>query len=102
MTGETGDGHPVSVKIPGRLLGGDGAVIGRSPRNSTLLIDDRTLSREHARLFVDEDVLYLEDLGSTNGTRVNGRDLGAGAPVPVRTGDAIELGAVKVELARTI
>ena len=102
LTGETGDGNPVSVKIPGRLLGGDGAVIGRSPRNSTLLIDDRTLSREHARLFVDEDVLYLEDLGSTNGTRVNGRDLGAGAPVPVRPGDAIELGAVKVELARTI
>ena len=98
LTGETGDGTPVSVKIPGALLGGDGAVIGRSPRNSTLLIDDRTLSREHARLFVDDDALCLEDLGSTNGTRVNGRDLRAGEPVPVRPGDAIELGAVRVEL----
>jgi len=98
LTGETGEGHPVSVKIPGALLGGEGAVIGRSPRNATLLIDDRTLSREHARLFGDGESLYVEDLGTTNGTRVNGRDLVSGRPVPVRQGDTLELGAVKVEL----
>lgn len=98
LTGETGEGHPVSVKIPGALVGGEGAVIGRSPRNATLLIDDRTLSREHARLFGDEDSLYIEDLGTTNGTRVNGRDLVSGKPVPVKQGDTLELGAVKVEL----
>ena len=98
LTGETGEGHPVSVKIPGALLGGEGAVIGRSPRNATLLIDDRTLSREHARLFGDGESLCVEDLGTTNGTRVNGRDLVSGRPVPVRQGDTLELGAVKVEL----
>ena len=101
LTGATGDGNPVSVKIPGRLLGGEGAVIGRSPRNSTLLIDDPTLSREHARLFLEpaDEVLMLEDLGSTNGTRVNGRQLDARMPVPVRPGDVIEFGAVNVELS---
>ena len=101
LMGETGDGNPVSVKIPGRLLGDEGAVIGRSPRNSTLLIDDPTLSREHARLFLEpaDELLMLEDLGSTNGTRVNGRQLDAGMPVPVRPGDTIEFGAVKVELS---
>ena len=98
LTGETGDGHPVSVKVSGRLLGGEGAVIGRSPRNATLLIDDRTLSREHARLFADGDALYLEDLGSTNGTRVNGRAVEPGTPTAVSHGDRLELGAVKVEL----
>lgn len=101
LTGETGDGTPLSVKIPGRLLGGEGAVIGRSPRNAALLIDAPTLSREHARLFVEpgDEALLLEDLGSTNGTSVNGRRLGAGSSVPVRAGDTIEFGAVKVELA---
>ena len=98
LTGETGEGNPVSVKIPGRLLSGEGAVIGRSPRNSTLLVDDRTLSREHARLFGDGETLYIEDLGSTNGTRVNGDAVASGSPASVRNGDRLELGAVKVEL----
>ena len=98
LSGEIGDGNTVSLKIPGSLLGGDGAIIGRSPRNSTLLIDDKTLSREHARLFGEDDALYIEDLESTNGTRVNGRKLNTRTPVAVSHGDVIELGAVKVEL----
>ena len=98
LTGETGDGNSVSVKVAGRLLAGEGAAIGRSPRNSMFLIDDRTLSREHARLFADGDILYLEDLGSTNGTRVNGRPVERGAPRAVSHGDRLELGAVEVDL----
>ena len=99
LTGETGDGNPVTVKLAGRLLGGEGAVIGRSPRHGSLLVDDSTLSREHARMYVEDDAMYLLDLGSTNGTRVNGQPLDAGTPVAVRAGDAIEFGAVKVALA---
>ena len=99
LAGQNGEGLPVSLMVPGRLLGGNGAIIGRSPRNSMLLIDDQTLSREHARLFVEDDALHLEDLGSTNGTWVNGRELRAGAPVRVRQGDTIEFGAVRVELS---
>ena len=98
LSGETGDGHPVSVKVPGAMLVGDGAIIGRSPRNSTLLIDDRTLSREHARLFGEKDTIYLEDLGATNGTRVNGRKLTVGKPAAVARGDSLEFAAVKVRL----
>ena len=98
LSGETGDGHPVSVKIPGGLLVGEGAIVGRSPRNSTLLIDDRTLSREHARLFGEDGAVFLEDLGTTNGTRVNGKALRARQPAVVRPGDTLELGAVRVQL----
>ena len=101
LTGETGDGDHVSLKIPGALLGGDGAVIGRSPRNSTLLIDDQTLSREHARFFGDGDVIYIEDLGSTNGTRLNGRQLPARTPSAIAHGDALELGGAKLRLTTT-
>ncbi|MCY4531302.1 MAG: FHA domain-containing protein [Gammaproteobacteria bacterium] len=99
LSGETGAGRSVSLKIPGSLLSGDGAIIGRSPRNSTLLIDNKTLSREHARLFGEDDALYIEDLGSTNGTRVNDRKLEPGTPIAVSDGDVVELGVVKVELA---
>jgi len=98
LTGKKGDGNTVSVKITGALLGGDGAVVGRSPRNATLLIDDPTLSREHVRLFADKDAIYIEDLNTTNGTKVNGRDLAYGTPVRLRHGDLLDLGAVKVEL----
>ena len=97
LAGETGDGKAVSLKIPGGMLDG-GVVIGRSPRNSTFLIDDKTLSREHAKLFADRDRLCIEDLRTTNGTRVNGRDLSPNNPVAVRGGDVLELGAVRLRV----
>ena len=97
LAGETGDGKSVSLKIPGSMLDG-GVVIGRSPRNSTFLIDDKTLSREHAKLFADRDRLCIEDLGTTNGTRVNGRDLSPNDPVSVRGGNVLELGAVRLRV----
>ena len=100
LTGETGAGRPVSLKVPGSLLIGEGAVIGRSPRNATFLIDDETLSREHARLRCEPEVgLLIEDLGSTNGTRLNGRQLASNAPAPLANADVIELGGLKLRVA---
>ena len=97
ITGRTGDGHAVSIKIPGALLADGGAVIGRSPRNATFVIDDGTLSRRHARLFGEADSIYIEDLGTTNGTRVNGNVLDPRKARAVAEGDTIELGAVRME-----
>ena len=101
LTGETGDGRPVSVKMPGSLLAGDGVVVGRSPRHSTFLVDDKTVSREHARFFAEDDSLCIEDLGATNGTQVNGRQIQPRTPVPIREGDVVELGAVTMRVAWT-
>lgn len=98
LAGETGDGAPVSIKIPGALLAANGVVLGRSPRNSTFLINDPTLSREHARLFSDERTLFIEDLRTTNGTWVNGRPVDPQSPVTVQPGDTIDLGEVKLRL----
>ena len=100
LAGETSSGQPVSVKLPGRLLAGEGAVIGRSPRNATFLIDDETLSREHARMSVEAEAgLRIQDLGSTNGTRLNGRRLQPETPASVANEDVIELGGVKLRVA---
>lgn len=49
-----------------------GATIGRSPRSQIVLPDD-FVSSTHARIFARKQFLFLEDLGSTNGTFIEGR-----------------------------
>ena len=99
LTGNADGGQPVSIKIPGSLLAGEGAVIGRSPRNATFLIDDETLSREHARVCYEPEAgLQIEDLHSTNGTRLNGRQLRSGTPTRMANEDTVELGGVKLRV----
>jgi len=51
-----------------------GATIGRSPRSQIVLTDDY-VSSTHARIFARKQFLFLEDLGSTNGTFIDGRRL---------------------------
>lgn len=63
--------------------------IGREPRND-VVIPDPEVSRRHARLVLRGGSYAIEDLGSTNGTLVNG-DLIAGLRI-LRHGDVIELG----------
>ncbi|MFP4150213.1 MAG: FhaA domain-containing protein [Nitriliruptoraceae bacterium] len=60
-----------------------------------LTIADSTVSREHAAFVRRGDRWWVVDLGSTNGTKVNGR---RAAEHPISPGDQIELGDVLVEL----
>lgn len=46
--------------------------IGRDPSNQIVLNDDRYVSRYHAWVTYEENAFWLEDLGSTNGTMLNG------------------------------
>ena len=52
----------------------DGATLGRSD-SSTVTVDDPFASAAHARIFPRGDFMYIEDMGSTNGTFLNGRQL---------------------------
>ena len=55
-------------------------IIGRSP-SCTLVLDDSYASSRHARVFPKDGAWWLEDLGSTNGTMMDGRPVHArGAP----------------------
>jgi diguanylate cyclase (GGDEF)-like protein len=49
------------------------------------------ISRKHCQLAVDEDGVRLRDLGSTNGTWLNGREIESGVDQKLHTGDRIEL-----------
>jgi hypothetical protein len=55
-------------------LGDGGATMGRSA-NSDIEVDDPFASSAHARIFPRGDFMYIEDMGSTNGTYLNGRQV---------------------------
>src|SRR5438552_3286667 len=63
-----------------------------------VLVPDPTVSRHHATLTIDENGAWLEDVGSTNGTSVNGSPLPAGTRSRVKDGDTLKLGSVAVKL----
>jgi hypothetical protein len=66
-----------------------GAVLGRGSA-ADIRLEDPFASARHARLVRQGDVLVIEDLGSTNGTYLNG-DLLDG-PQPLHTGDRVRIG----------
>ena len=69
-------------------------VIGRGG-DADLAVAEPTISRLHAALEHDGESFTLEDLGSTNGTRVNGR---RETRARLRDGDEIELGRLQLRL----
>jgi hypothetical protein len=65
-------------------------ILGRQ-QDCGLFIEDANVSRQHAELAFDGRVWTLRDLGSTNGTHLNGRTIGQ-TPVALRDGDSLQLG----------
>ncbi len=70
-------------------LQGDQLIVGRDTA-SGIAINDAEVSRKHARLTYQGGKYVIEDLGSTNGTFVNGQRLVS--PVVLKSGDVISLG----------
>lgn len=68
---------------------------GRDPSTCQLAFADPTLSRRHAELFVDNGKLFIHDLGSANGTWVDGQHLGSD-PYQVSQTSQIWLGQVQL------
>ena len=70
-------------------LEGEQLTIGRDSTNG-VAINDAEISRKHARMMFQGGKYVLEDLGSTNGTFVNGQRLAG--PVVLKPGDVVSLG----------
>jgi CheY-like chemotaxis protein len=62
--------------------------VGRHPECGAR-IDHPMMSRRHCSFFLDQDQIWVEDLGSRNGTKLNGQRLQC--PQPIREGDRLEL-----------
>ena len=73
-------------------LGDERTSIGRTP-DAGVFLDDVTVSRNHALLVRREDGLYIDDLGSLNGTYVNRRRIESHA---LEDGDEIQIGKYKL------
>ncbi|MBX3081362.1 MAG: FHA domain-containing protein, partial [Anaerolineae bacterium] len=56
------------------------------------------VSRRHARLFVHDRGLYIQDLGSTNGTFINEHQLQPESPYRLHDGDVIDFGDLRMRL----
>jgi ABC transport system ATP-binding/permease protein len=74
-----------------RIVPGSIKTIGRAPR-ADFVVDAALVSRLHCRLTLDSCGLDVEDLGSTNGTWVNGRKI---ARAPLLAGDTLKVGRVE-------
>jgi hypothetical protein len=74
----------------------DEVTVGRSPGCGISLPSDSFASNMHARVFQRDGDVWVEDLGSTNGTLLNGHRV-AGA-VPLRRGDSIQVGRTTLQL----
>lgn len=84
----TDNGHPLLFRILPNSL----KTIGRAPR-ADFVVDVALVSRLHCRLTLDDrDRLDVEDLGSTNGTFVNGRKIDK---APLMAGDTLKVGRLE-------
>jgi serine phosphatase RsbU (regulator of sigma subunit) len=70
-------------------LGAGGALIGRQS-DAAVYLDSLSVSRQHARVFSEQGAAFIEDLGSSNGTYVNGVRIAI--RTPLTEGDEVRIG----------
>lgn len=68
-------------------------ILGRS-QESDVLLQEKTISRKHAVVRVEDGVFILENVSETNVTKVNG--VAIERPIPLSDGDTVELAAVRI------
>jgi hypothetical protein len=80
-------GLPPGIDVPLAVI----SSIGRHPTN-LVPFDDPSVSGEHAEITFVRERWWVRDLGSTNGTLVNGERIDG--PTPLRSGDVVQFGRV--------
>ena len=95
------EAHPGTIRVVGGPLAGTSLMLsgapvtfGRAPDN-TIVISDDFASSHHARISAQNGAWVLEDLGSTNGTIVDGNRMTG--PVRLRVGTTITIGHTTLE-----
>jgi uncharacterized RDD family membrane protein YckC len=95
-------GHVIRLtfKADDSRLVGPGLVIGRDSKNSDLSINSQSVSRRHARLYKINNVLFVEDLNSTNGIFINKKSVSKINPTEIPDRGEIVIGNVELSIGR--
>ena len=97
-TDSTKNKHAFEVTLEKLMGRSDGMVIGRAADQCDFVLAHPTVSRKHAKLVLSAEALQVEDLGSTNGTRVGEQLLRPGHPVALHAGDKLRVGDIELQL----
>ena len=82
----------MSLKLPEELLARErGVTIGRSAADCDFVLDAPSISRSHLRAILRDGLIYVEDLGSANGTRLNGKQLQPSQMAALHDNDDLEI-----------
>src|SRR5262245_63433287 len=76
-----------------------GAVLGRQP-DSPIYLESLAVSRQHARISCHDGTYYIEDLGSSNGTYLNGKPIAPRSPQTLTEQDTLQVGPYVLALRR--
>jgi pSer/pThr/pTyr-binding forkhead associated (FHA) protein len=85
---------PTLIDAPGYLMVGSKYIVGRV-KTCAFLINNRSVSREHAEVSVDAQTVTIKDLKSLNGTFVNG---GRVVEATIKPGQEVRFGSVRFHL----
>ena len=100
LSGFDDNGYPVKVLIHAKYIkNGYGASVGRHPAITDVTIDFQRISRRQFRISYDAGSYFIEDLNSSNGTRVNNRSINPFAKIRVTPGDTISVGGLELTLS---
>jgi hypothetical protein len=102
MSGFGSDGRTIRIELVFKSLerSGKGMSIGRDTALVDFALNDDRVSRRHARLSIEDDNVVLEDLNSTNGTKINGKLLTPYTPEEIAPGDIVRFGSLELSISQ--
>lgn len=93
---EAGQSAAIRLEITPQM--GRKLILGRKQGVVHLLLKNTSISGQHAAILVSSSGLSVEDRNSSNGTRINGQRLAPFAPHPLKPGDTLEVGEVRLQV----
>jgi adenylate cyclase len=85
------------VEVDDLVKRDQGVLIGRDSTQCDLVLLNESVSRRHARLSMGtNNTLHIEDVGSTNGTAINGTPIAPGLTRPLEPGSTLKLGDIEL------
>ena len=96
---ESGQSAAIRLEITPQM--GGKLILGRKSGLVHLLVKNTSVSGQHAAILANASSLSVEDRNSSNGTRVNGQRLTPFVAHPLKPGDTLEVGEVRLQVRQT-